>query len=96
MENKWLPSRRRNFTIRNDGRLDKRRGKRTEDNGRKYRLKKLNKKLNDGIIDFNTIRTSYESWKGHVKGKNSRKTVHSMNKLYNELFIENWHYQQVA
>ena len=38
MENKWLPSRRRNFTIRNDGRLDKRRGKRTEDNGRKYRL----------------------------------------------------------
>lgn len=62
----------------------------------RHRLKKLNKKLNDGIIDFNTIRTSYESWKGHVKGKNSRKTVHSMNKLYNELFIENWHYQQVA
>lgn len=38
MENKWLPSRRHNFTIRNGGRLDKRRGKRTEENGRKYRL----------------------------------------------------------
>ena len=54
------------------------------------KLKKLRKKLDDGVITFSDIRNSYESWKGSLKGKKCYRTLQNMNKLFNELFIKNW------
>ena len=54
------------------------------------KLKKLKKKLDEGVITFSDVRNSYESWKGSLKGKKSYHTLQNMNKLFNELFIEDW------
>ena len=54
------------------------------------KLKKLKKKLDDGVITFSDVRNSYESWKGSLKGKKCYRTLQNMNKLFNELFIEDW------
>lgn len=54
------------------------------------KLKKQQKLLDAGIMDFADIRCSYSSWKGSMKNRNARKTVHSMDKLFDSLFIESW------
>ena len=54
------------------------------------KLKKLKKKLGEGIITFSDVRNSYESWKGSLKCKKCYRTLQNMNKLFNELFIEEW------
>ena len=54
------------------------------------KLKKLKKKLDDGAITFSDVRNSYETWKGYLKSKKCYRTLQSMNKLFNELFIEDW------
>ena len=54
------------------------------------KLKKLKKKLDEGVITFSDVRNSYESWKGSLKGKKCYHTLQNMNKLFNELFIEDW------
>ena len=54
------------------------------------KLKKLKKKLDDGVITFSDVRNSYESWKGSLKCKKCYRTLQNMNKLFNELFIEEW------
>ena len=54
------------------------------------KLKKLKKKLDKGIITFSDVRNSYESWKGSLKCKKCYRTLQNMNKLFNELFIEEW------
>ena len=54
------------------------------------KLKKLKKKLDEGVITFSDVRNSYESWKGSLKGKKSYYTLQNTNKLFNELFIEDW------
>ena len=54
------------------------------------KLKKLKKKLDEGIITFSDVRNSYESWKGSLKCKKCYRTLQNMNKLFNELFIEEW------
>lgn len=54
------------------------------------KLKKQKKLLDAGIMTFADIRCSYASWKGSMKSRNARKTVHSMDKLFDSLFIEHW------
>ena len=54
------------------------------------KLKKQKKLLDAGIMTFDDVRCSYSSWKGSMKYRNARKTVHSMDKLYDSLFIESW------
>ena len=54
------------------------------------KLKKLKKKLDEGIITFSDVRNSYESWKGSLKCKKCYRILQNMNKLFNELFIEEW------
>lgn len=87
------------FNLLESGKVLKRPGRKSITRMRR-KLKKMKVMLDNHLIDFDTIRTCYESWKGHMKGKSSRKTVYNMNKLYNELFIDNWHCeyyeQQVA
>ena len=54
------------------------------------KLKKLKKKLDEGVITFSDVRNSYESWKGSLKGKKCYHTLQNMDKLFNELFIVDW------
>ena len=41
-------------------------------------------------MTFADIQCSYASWKGSMKKRNARKTVHSMDKLFDSLFIDYW------
>lgn len=54
------------------------------------KLKKLKNKLDNGVIVFEDVRTSYASWKGSLKGKKCYNTLKNMDSLFNELFIEDW------
>lgn len=55
------------------------------------KLKKFAKMLDKGILTFNDIKTSYQSWRGYAKKKNAYFTIKNMDKLFDELFINNWH-----
>lgn len=64
------------------------------------KLHKFKKMLDCGEIDFSIIQQQYRSWRGYLKYtpatskhyskrfKNEYKTIRSMDKLYNELFID--------
>lgn len=80
------------FNLLNSGKVLRRVGRKSVTRMRR-KLKKLQVKLNNHEIEFETVLMSYESWKGHIKDKSSRKTKHRMDKLYNKLFIEDWHPQ---
>lgn len=54
------------------------------------KLKKQKKFVDSGEMSFQDVRQSYGSWRGSMKHRNARKTVHSMNLLFDRLFIENW------
>lgn len=54
------------------------------------KLKKQKKLVDAGKMTFQDVRQSYSSWRGSMKHKNARKTVHSMDQLFDRLFIENW------
>ena len=54
------------------------------------KLKKLKKKLDDGVLSFEDVRNSYASWRGSLKDKKCYKTLKSMDDLFNKLFIEDW------
>lgn len=54
------------------------------------KLKKQKKLVDEGAMTFADVRCSYSSWKGSMKHRNARKTVHSMDKLFDSLFIESW------
>lgn len=52
------------------------------------KLKKYRKLLDEGKMSFEDVRCSYNSWKGGVSHYDSYTTIQSMDKLFNELFIE--------
>lgn len=54
------------------------------------KLKKQKKLVDEGLMTFADVRCSYSSWKGSMKHRNARRTVHSMDKLFDSLFIESW------
>lgn len=54
------------------------------------KLKKQKKLVDEGIMTFNDVRYSYGSWKGSMKHRNAGKTIRSMDKLFDSLFIESW------
>lgn len=54
------------------------------------KLKKQKKLVDAGIMTFADVRCSYASWRGSMKPRNARKTIHSMDKLFDSLFIESW------
>lgn len=54
------------------------------------KLKKQKKLVDAGKMTFQDVRQSYSSWRGSMKHKNARKTVRSMDQLFDRLFIENW------
>lgn len=52
------------------------------------KLKKQKKLLDAGVMTFDDIRCSYQSWRGSMKYRNARKTINSMDKLFDSLFIK--------
>lgn len=54
------------------------------------KLKKQKKLVDKNVMTFADVQCSYSSWKGSMKRRNARKTVHSMDKLFDSLFIETW------
>jgi len=53
------------------------------------------RKLLAGELSFEDIRCSYASWRGCMEKKQARRTIHSMNRLFDRLFIENWQREEV-
>lgn len=54
------------------------------------KLKKQKKLVDGGDMTFADVRCSYSSWRGSMINRNARKTVHSMDKLFDSLFIDTW------
>ncbi len=54
------------------------------------KLKKQARLVNEGIMTFEQVRESYNSWKGSMAHRDAHRTVRSMDKLFNKLFIKEW------
>ncbi|MBO4739526.1 MAG: hypothetical protein J5606_08210, partial [Bacteroidales bacterium] len=52
----------------------------------RQRLKKQAKLYKNGLLNFETIEQSFQSWLGSMKYRNARKTAYNMTILYNNLF----------
>ena len=58
------------------------------------KIKKFKKKLDAGEIEYEEIHQQYMSWRGYIKQFDSYKTLKNMDKLFDELFIKDWRYQE--
>jgi hypothetical protein len=54
------------------------------------KLKKQKRLVDSGEMSFENVEDSYTSWRGSMNHRNARRTVHSMDILYNSLFINSW------
>lgn len=54
------------------------------------KLKRQKGLLESGEMSFEDVRRSYASWRGSVKNKTARKSLYSMDCLFNRLFIKEW------
>lgn len=61
----------------------------------RQKLKKLKVKHDEGLIEFEEIQQQYNSFKGHLGQFNSYKTIQSLDKLFHDLFIKEWRYDNV-
>ena len=50
------------------------------------KLKKLYKKMTEGIVSYIDIETAYQSWRSYALKYNSYNSIKSMDKLYHELY----------
>lgn len=57
---------------------------------RRQLLKKQRKMLDEGRIDFASIRKSYQSWRGYAAKYDTYQTVQNMDRLFNDLFIKDF------
>ena len=54
------------------------------------RLKKQAKLVEAGVLTFDAVRCSYASYIGSLQHRDAYRTIQSMNRLFNRLFIEQW------
>lgn len=52
------------------------------------KLKAFKRMMDDGILEYDAIERSYQSWLGHVKKFDAYHTAQNMDKLFNQLFKE--------
>ena len=52
----------------------------------RQKLRKFRRWVDDGRMTEEDVRTSYESWKGHMRRGNSWKVLRKTDKLYRKLF----------
>ena len=55
------------------------------------KLKKFKKFVDAGVMTFEQARNSFNSWIGYASHKHTYYTRQNMIKLFNKLFIEDWH-----
>ena len=54
------------------------------------KLKKQARLAESGVLTFEEVRRSYASWRGSMAHRDAYRTVQSMDRLFNGLFIEQW------
>lgn len=54
------------------------------------KLKKQKRLVDNGVMEMSDVRISYISFRGSMVHKNARRSLHTMDGLYNRLFIEEW------
>lgn len=59
------------------------------------KLKKLKAKLENGEVSYKSIESTYKSWFGTYRKYMSEDQRKRLNELYNELFINDWRYEDV-
>ena len=59
----------------------------------RQKLRKFRRWVDDGRMTEEDVRTSYESWKGHMRRGNSWKVLRKTDKLYRKLFGEKGDHQ---
>lgn len=77
----------RRFSITDTGKVVTRL-KRSNVTKRRQTMKRQKKLVDEGRADIDSVRQSYQSWRGYATKWNSRKTVFNTDKLYKELFYE--------
>ena len=56
----------------------------------RQKLKSLRRKMDAGIVTYQDVYASWQSWKAYAKQFNAWHTIQSMGELYNQLFINPW------
>lgn len=54
------------------------------------KLKKQARLVESGVLTFEQVRCSYASWRGSMAHRDAYRTIQSMDRLFNRLFIEQW------
>lgn len=54
------------------------------------KLKKQAALVASGVLAFDEVRRSYASWRGSMSHRDAYRTVQSMDRLFNRLFIDQW------
>lgn len=54
------------------------------------KLKKQAHLVETGVLTFDEVRHSYASWRGSMSHRDAYRTVQSMDRLFNRLFIDQW------
>lgn len=57
---------------------------------RRRLMRKQKQMLDEGRIDFQAIRQSYQSWRGYASQCDSFRTVQNMDRLFGELFLQDF------
>ena len=88
----WLKVR---FYITKTGKIIKKIYKRSITKMRR-KLKKFKTLLNQGIVTYEDVYTSWQSWRAYAKNFNAYHTIKNMEELYNKLFIYEWRNQECS
>lgn len=59
----------------------------------RIKMKGQKRLVDKNEMTFGEVRCSYSSWKGSMSYRNSKRSVRRMDKLFNELFIGDWRYE---
>lgn len=54
------------------------------------KLKSLSRLLDAGVVTYEDVFASWQSWKGYARTFDAYHTIQNMGRLYNDLFIKNW------
>ena len=77
------------YVLTDSGKVIRKPGRKSITRNRR-KLRKLAKLLENGEIDYKSIRSFYASQDGNLKHKNAYRTRKNMQELHDELFIRRW------
>lgn len=60
------------------------------------KLKKLVSFVESGVLTFQDVYASFQSWRAYARNFQAYRTICSMEQLFNKLFIDSWHPGQDA